>query len=353
MGLIPDFQITAGDQDQTEVLRRRLLTIKVTTQTDHSADELVLELDDRDNAIALPRHGAVLDLQLGYADAELHRQGRFTVDASDPEGGEGGDRIVVRAKAADVRATLKSHRSRSFRATTLGAMVGRLAADNGLAAAVHPDLAGVVVDHLDQTGESDLHLVTRLGRRHDAIASVKGGKLIFAPQGRAVSASGAALPEIALAREELLSWRATDVDRPKAGRVRASHYDHARARLVYETAGDQDPTVTLRHVHRDAAAAKAAAHGHHRRLKRAGHGVSFETAAGRADLGAGRAVVLTGLREGVAGRWLLCAVEHTWDFSRRGARTEAKGTVDGLSADSPGDAAADYGGDDADDGGEA
>lgn len=348
MGLIPDFQLAAGDEDRTAQLRARLLSIKLTTETEHKADELVLEFDDAGNALALPAHGAVLTLSLGYAGEALFSQGRFTVDTSDPSMGPEGDRIEVKAKGADVRASLKGHKGRSFHGAKLGAVLGQVATDNGLIAVVHPDLADVDLGHLDQTGESDLHLVTRLGRRFDAVAQFKGGKLIFAPKGLAVSASGKTLPVIELARTDLKACKATDADRPKAGRVRAGHYDHAKGGVSYETAGDGEPTVTLRHVHRDAAHARAHAHAHHRHRKRKGHGIEFEPFEGRPDISAGRAVVLTGLRDGLAGRWVCEKVEHDWDFAKGGATTKVEATVDGRSADTVGDAAPGYGGDDAD-----
>jgi phage protein D len=55
-------------------------------------------------------------------------------------------------------------------------------------------LAGLVIDHIDQTGESDANFLTRLAKDHDAIATVKQGKLLFIPTGAAQSASGIPRP---------------------------------------------------------------------------------------------------------------------------------------------------------------
>jgi phage protein D len=54
--------------------------------------------------------------------------------------------------------------------------VARIAADNGLTAACHPDIAATVVASIEQAHKSDMELMRDLGRRHDAVATVKAGR---------------------------------------------------------------------------------------------------------------------------------------------------------------------------------
>ena len=44
--------------------------------------------------------------------------------------------------------------------------------------------------HLDQSNESDLHLLTRLARRWDYVFKLLGKRLVFVPAGRGLAASG-------------------------------------------------------------------------------------------------------------------------------------------------------------------
>jgi phage protein D len=62
-----------------------------------------------------------------------------------------------------------------------------LTANPGLA--VKP-LRAFTYEHIDQTDESDIHFLTRIGKGHDAIASVKGQTLLFVNKGEGKTASG-------------------------------------------------------------------------------------------------------------------------------------------------------------------
>ena len=175
-------------------------------------------------------------------------------------------------------------------------------------------------------------------------------KLIFAPRGTAVSASGRPLDPLVLTRADLTSWRMRDADRQKFGRVRARHRDLLTGQFSVEEAGDAEPTKTLRHPYPSAALAGAAAHAEHRRLKRAAHKVEL-TLPGEPGAFAGRPITLSGLRDGLNGQWIASEVEHELDFAGGGYTTRVTATVDGLDADSD-DGASGYGGDDADSGAE-
>lgn len=72
---------------------------------------------------------------------------------------------------------------------------------NNLMPSVGATLAGIRLTHIDQTDESDLHFLTRLAERFDAVATVKTGHLIFVPAGQATTASGLEIPPIPLHRQ--------------------------------------------------------------------------------------------------------------------------------------------------------
>lgn len=343
--MIPDFSLQAGDIDQTAILTKRLLSLTLTQTTGKEADELELEFDDAGNVIALPAHGAKLTLAIGWRGQTLEKAGVFTVDETSIKGSP--DRVCVKAKSADMRQKLKAHKNRAWHATTTGEIIRRIASDQALEAQVHPDLDGITVDHRDQTNESDLHFATRLGRDHDAVASVKGGKLILAPKGAAVSASGKSLAPLQLTRADMTTWSMINSDRDKQGSVRAAHRDMTAAAIKYVTAGAGDPVKTLRHIHPSEAAATNAAHAHHRKGKRMSHGVTLNFDLGRPDAFAGRPIVISGVRDGIDGKWIIAKVTQSLDWESDGFKTELEATVDGLTEDS-GDATPGYAGDDAD-----
>jgi phage protein D len=76
----PDFQILADQQDITTRLQDRLLSLHITDEAGFRSDTVELQLDDRDGKIEWPKHGAELDISLGYRSTGLTAMGRYVVD---------------------------------------------------------------------------------------------------------------------------------------------------------------------------------------------------------------------------------------------------------------------------------
>ena len=75
-----------------------------------------------------------------------------------------------------------------------------IARRNNLTPRVDATLAAIKVAHIDQTNESDLHFLTRLARQHDAVCTVKKGRLVFLPVNGTRSSTGEELAAITLTR---------------------------------------------------------------------------------------------------------------------------------------------------------
>ncbi|EBU7629438.1 late control protein D, partial [Salmonella enterica subsp. enterica serovar Virchow] len=76
-----------------------------------------------------------------------------------------------------------------------------IAARHNLKVALGKDLTDKVLDHMDQTNESDASFLMKLARQYGAIASVKDGNLLFIRQGQGRTASGKPLPVITITRK--------------------------------------------------------------------------------------------------------------------------------------------------------
>lgn len=324
MGLkvTPDCAIVAGGSDVSARLRDRLIAITVTDNSGEEADTLEIELDDRGYEIEAPRRGVTLGVSLGYRGDPLLYIGSFVVDEVEPAGPP--DRLIIRAKSADMRDSLKAARSRAWRDTTVGEIVSSIAAEHGLSPAVAAQLAATAVAHRDQTNESDLHFLTRLGRDFGAVAAAKDGRLVFAPAGAGQSASGQALPTVTLDRADLLEWRGLQEDRDDAGKVRARWRDMGAARTRYAEAGSGEPVKTLRQTYPDQGAAQAAADAEYQRLTRGEAGIELRVR-GRPELLAQTPFEVTGLRPELNGRWIAETVEHVQDYGYGGFTTRLTG----------------------------
>lgn len=142
---------------------------------------------------------------------------------------------------------------------TLGDLVSKIAAEYGLKAAVNDDLKAIQYPYIAQTRESDLHLLTRLARVHDAIAKAAGGALILVKRGTGQAADGTVLPVTNIVQSQISrgTWNVTS--RGRFGRVEAEWVDQATGQTHKVQAGNQDPLLTLQHRYAAATEAQAAA----------------------------------------------------------------------------------------------
>jgi hypothetical protein len=310
--MTPVFQLRADGADISALVRDRMVSLRTIDEAGEQSDSLEVRLDDRGSAIAVPPTGAALELDLGTKEAGVVTIGRYTVDEIGLEGPPAS--LLIVGKAADMRASLKTRKTRGFDRITLGDLVSRVSAEHGLTPKVAASLASVQIGHLDQTEESDLHLLTRLARQYDAIAKPAFGHLLMVPRGEARSAAGLALPEVSLGQTDLLQWRMRAADRGRYQSVIAYWQDTGSAVRTAERAGTDDPAYTIRFTFPDPEQARAAARARLSALQRGQASLSLTTS-GRSDLIAEGKLSLSGVRSGVDGSWTITRVEHTLDQS--------------------------------------
>lgn len=224
---VPVYRLMQGEKDITGRFQGRLISLTLTDNRGFEADQLDIELDDADGALSLPDKGATLSLGIGWQDTGVVDKGRYKVDELEHSGPP--DRLTIRARSVDLAGGMTLRKERSFRGQTIGAIVGAIASKNALAAIVASALAGLVIDHIDQTSESDANFLTRLAKDHDAIATVKQGKLLFIKTGAAQSATGIALPTVEITRASGDTHSFLIADRENYNGVKAYYQDARRA----------------------------------------------------------------------------------------------------------------------------
>lgn len=315
--MTPEFQVIADQKDITELLRDRLLSIRTTDKPGLESDECQIHIDDRDGAVAFPRKGATLEISLGYEGKGLAFIGRFKVDEIEITGPP--QTIVIRAKPANIAATMKGQKRYSWEDVNLASIVGDIARRNKLQPMCKVEAS---VPRADQINESDMHFITRLARQHGATATVKDGKLIVATRGDGKSGSGKPLPSVTLHRDDLASYSLTFPDRALFGEVQANYHNVKTGKLetiVLQNPGApsnvQAPKYTERHVHPTRASAKAAADSRMAALSRATMTGKLELMQGRADVGAEKWVAINGIKDEANGTYLIESVEQNFSKS--------------------------------------
>ncbi|MDE0109890.1 MAG: contractile injection system protein, VgrG/Pvc8 family [Bryobacterales bacterium] len=314
----PVFQIVIdGRQDITDLARDRWLALTVTDQAGRLSDSAELRLDNRDGAIRLPPRGAKMTVSLGYEGAPAVVSGTYTVDEFEMSGPPA--TLAIRAKGADMRGELKAQKTRSWDDVSLGDLVGEIAGDHGLKARVGAALRAQTIPHLDQTEESDLHLLTRLAKDRDAVAKQAGEWLLFVPRGEASSATGKPMPRIEIRPGDTKRWRVTIADREAYASVNAHWHDPETGERRTETAGSGSPARTLRQAYASASEAAAAAKAELARSGRDAVTLFADLTPGNPSAAAEAELRTAGFGDGIDGSWTCRRVVHTLD--RRGYST--------------------------------
>ncbi len=311
--MTPDFLVVANTEDITATLRRRLISLRVTDEAGTKSDTAEIVLDDRDSRIQWPEHGALLALSLGYRESGLSHLGSFIVDEVAHSGPP--NILTIRAKAADMIASLKAPKTRQWEQQSLGQMVDSIAGEHGLQPRVSQQLDQVIIPHVDQTEESDLHFLTRLARQYDAVSKPASGFLLFVVKGEAKAASGQSLTSVSIEPSQILQHRMTQADRGKYGAVRSFWHDVTSADRVAVLTGSGEPIYTIRQTYPDATQAADAGLAKLKSLQRGEASLSL-TLIGNTAVQAEAELTVSGLRDQVNGLWLIKRVEHQLDANQ-------------------------------------
>lgn len=316
----PTFRVTVNGSDISGLLAPRLASLTITDAAGVQSDTCEITLTDTNPMAKLkvPPSGAEIRVALGYA-FNAKDMGLFIADAVECSGPP--DMMRISAKAAPVtegasgQTPITGQKTRSWDAgTTIATLVETIAGEHGLRPGVSASLASLALPHLDQIDESDINLLTRIARDHDAIAKVGGGSVVMAKRGESLTVAGEAMPTVKLRPRDVTSWRWGKSLRDPAGKVVAVYRDQAAAADVEATAGEGDPVRRMRQRFPTQEAAQQAADGEFRRAARSGAEVSLQLP-GDPDLVAEARLVLSGFRSEVNGEWLITRVVHTLDAS--------------------------------------
>lgn len=317
----PAYRVTANDQDITDAISERLVSLRITDKAGNESDSLAITLADHDPAspIALPPVGAELRAWIGYGD-EAVMMGVYVVDALELSWPP--NALKITAKAAPLaksesgkgskRPMLQSKKTRSWDAgKTLGDIAEKIAGEHGLTPSIGSDLAGIVLSHIDQVNESDMNLLTRLARDHDGLAKPAGGALILARRGASKTASGSdSLPTVSITPDMVTSGKMKLSKREDAGSVVAAYRDTDAAETRDVTAGDGEPVERLRNTFSGEKEARAAARAALRRAGRGEKTLSLTLPGDTALMAEGRVSLSGTFAAGADGEWLITEVAH-------------------------------------------
>lgn len=195
----PTCEITIDGKPASSELVARVMSCEVIDKEGLASDTVSIELLDSPPA-AIPRMGAIIGVRMGYV-GRMAFMGEFEAEEVEVRALPYTMRIV--GKAAGMRSEGKSTRERHWDNKSVSDIVGQIAGEHQLRAAVDQRVGSHVYPWIGQVGESDWAFLDRLAGRLNAIFSVKGGSLIFAARGSGESPAGSALTPVLITPEIL------------------------------------------------------------------------------------------------------------------------------------------------------
>jgi phage protein D len=325
---IAGLKVTLDGRDLTDKIHPRLNSLRLTEKRAGQADEIEIDIDNADGRLAWPEAGKILTVQLGWLQGRnvtigMVDKGSFKVDEVTLLGPP--DIYSIRARSADFASRIRVRKDAAYHDMTIGEIVTKVAAAHGLTPSVAPALANIHIPVLGQTAKSDMALVRELGRRYDAVATIKAGKLIFAPIGAGATASGKAIPEVAISIHELpeRGYRLSEVQRDAYDGVAAAWHDQDGAQRRTITAGKKDGThKRLHRTFATEADAKAAVNAEWNRIQRGAATLDIALSLGRPEIFPDRHAALSGFPPAIQSRdWLVVETSHSIDGDRGMATT--------------------------------
>lgn len=337
-GFIPIFAIYKGDENVTARFQDRATSITVELSSGAGEqDHVEIMLDDREWLIATPRVKDRLTVYLGYEGVGLAYMGSFEINSvqfSFPP-----RTISVRGTAASSLNDLKSQMVKGFAGQTVEEILAAAGSKIGMKVDVHPSIADQKIPFLNNTA-SYAHLISKLEQHYGAVAKINDGRLSLTPRGSGKSASDLAQPTFVLQAASFADLQVLVESRGETASTKASYVDKtSNDRMTVQSKSkltdlDTTATHTIQQIFNSKEEAQAAADAAQGQLDRSTGMISATLAEGDPWVRDQQRIVVTGIRDGVNGSYLIDLVRHT--LTKNGAlRTSFTGQagIDGLAAE--------------------
>lgn len=306
--------------DHADIINARLLSFERTDAAGIESDRLTLVVDTT-GLDGLPRDGAKIRWSEGWLEEGLIDKGTFIVNQR--RASLFPNTVTLTAAAAPFQAEddteFKQRRSASYGPVTLGDLFRQLTERHGFSPRVAPDLDEILLDHVDQTDETDMSFLTRLARRYDAVTKPVDTLYVLARRGQVKTISGQDLPALTLsvpmdnrpAVQGFISASLEDRSRNKSSGVITTWWDDTAA-IEHQVKLGAEPYKRIRQRYQSEDEARAGAEGEMRRLSRQDQQIRIDMP------GTPRAVA-----EG------LITLDETWPGFMRGTRSIDRVTARG------------------------
>lgn len=309
----PIYSVIANNQDITGKFRSNLVSISVTDEMSPQSDTVRITLSDKESRIALIKVGTLIEVSLGYEYANgeqvLSRVGRFIIDEIEVNGPP--TQLVIVGRSTNFTDHLKSCRNRSFKQVSFGDLVRQIASENGLKAHIADPFDNILIDHVDQADESDLHFMNRLAKQYDAVLKPVVDDLLLVPHDKSETVKGTTVPVKSIHADKVTRWSIKLPKRTEFGHVKGYwRSDDAGKRQTYIVGDRTKAGKALQTTFSTQAEAQAAVEGEFNKLQRGVRSLNL-TLHGDPELFAERPIRISGTHPLGDGEYVCKQVTHS------------------------------------------
>lgn len=224
----PTFKVWMNGKDVTAVLTPFLLSVSYTDFVEGEADTLDIRLEDSDGRFRgawYPTKGQTLRLEFGYEGQPLRKPDVFEIDEIEGEGPP--DIVVIRAIAAGVKHTYRTHQGKAYDNTTLAAIAQQVA--RRLKLKLVGKIEPIQITRVTQIHENDLTFMHRLAGEYGYAFSIKGTKMVFFKRSELRQCK----PILVIDRTDLTRYHIRDKIMGVAKNAQVSYHDPKTKRLKH------------------------------------------------------------------------------------------------------------------------
>jgi len=312
--MTPDYKIIVNGKDRTAIFRERLVKMVIKDETGSASDSLTIEVSDALQEIPIPRRGVKITVYAGYVGQSLALMGSFTVDNAGFK--FPADTISIKASGAaftdgDNGKALQDRKTRSWPAGTLGSMVSTICAEHDIEPAITDSAAAIALPHIDQTDESDIHMLIRLASSYDLIVKPAFGKIIVMVRSETTTPAGRAINLLTIKRSEVTSGGMDWGEKTSYSRVITFYNDEDTLEQKTCDAGSGDPAFRVPNPYPDRETALTAAKSLLKIYQRSGANFNLQMP-GRPEIFADGWLNFIGFRDEMNGdNWQVVTVTNT------------------------------------------
>ena len=312
------YAIHVGGLNVTANFDPLLISLRVSDNAGQASATAAIELDDTGGQVVMPKHGAALEIFLGWQTEGVTLVFSGKVDDVRARGSRGAGRTLsIGAKEADVLGPSKSTQAKHFDDKTVKEILTEAGKSAGVTdVRVDEALASVKIPYVEMRDESFSAFGRRLAAELGATFKLVGTRATMTAR----NGAGMTFPSVVAAWGRNLHDYdiAPFLGRPRFKKTRARYYDRKQGKVV-ETEVETDlkgveADTTEKFFAADEAEAKRKVKSHKAESER-GSGEGYVTLEGEVGAQPEGECQVIGARPGIDGSYRIDGVEHSYSRS--------------------------------------